>query len=190
MAPGRRPGEPCRRQLERSQACWCECASSPARRLQAHLVDDERTPVAALRHEARVAQALHQRLPRHGPCARGPSRCSSACLKTRSRASTGSRRERRPPLCPPCPVGSVNGVRSSCRNLMNEAGPAVRDQHQRRGVFVFRPHVQEMNVQPVDVRLELWVRVQPLLLRCLPVVVCSPSSARALCIVASGTPCD
>jgi hypothetical protein len=31
-----------------------------------HLIDDDRTPIAALRHELRVTQALHQ----HDPCTR------------------------------------------------------------------------------------------------------------------------
>ena len=46
-------------------------ASSPAGACTAHLIDDERAPIAALRDVARVAEALHQDVPgramRFGP---------------------------------------------------------------------------------------------------------------------------
>ena len=43
------------------------------RRLHAHLLGDGRAPVAALRHEPRVAEALHQRRPGAWRCGRDPS---------------------------------------------------------------------------------------------------------------------
>ena len=58
---------------------------------------------------------------------------------------------------------------------------------QRKRVRVLRPDVDEMDLEPVDVRDELRKRVQPRL-RLSPVVIGRPVLA-SFCMVASGTPC-
>ena len=122
-SPGRSPGRACRRsRADRTRASrrprdrrrrragesrlvdvgWNRArhvgvnAEQFRRRLHAHLFGDERTPIAALRHKSRVAEALHQHDPGARDARRGPSRSRSACRKIRSPASTESRRRTRP----------------------------------------------------------------------------------------------
>ena len=133
--------------------------SSSGWRLCCHQIRDDRAPVAALRDELRVSQALHQRRPRRARCAPGPSRSWPACRRTRSPASTESPRGRRPLRLPPCAVGLISGstIFSCCED---RAGPAVRDDERQR-VLVLRADVDEMDVQPIDLGDELRQRVQP-----------------------------
>ena len=45
-------------------------------------------------------------------------------------------------------------------HLDDRAGPAVRDDHRQR-VLVWRLHVDEVDIETVDLGQELWERVQP-----------------------------
>jgi hypothetical protein len=58
-------GSPLKRRVEQHQACWCECRSIPGG-LYPHHINDKRTPIAALRNELRLSEALHQHDP--GTC--------------------------------------------------------------------------------------------------------------------------
>ena len=66
------------------------------RRLHAHLLGDDRAPIAALRHEPLCSRGASSARSRRGRCGRDPSRSWSACRRSRSPASTGSRRRKRP----------------------------------------------------------------------------------------------
>ena len=185
MAAGRRPGEPCRRQLERWQACWCGWRAVPRRCLQAHLVDDKRTPVAALGDVAGVAEALHQLRP-------GSAHALGAPAGARRLAGEPVARHRRDHH-----VERVRCARAMCRGigqriddlqlLDDRAGPAVRDD-QRQASSCFERTWMKWMSEPVDLGDELRQGVE-LRLDLAPVVVRRPV-AREFLIVASGTPCD
>ena len=175
MAAGRRPGEPCRRRLERWQACWCgwraipRVPASPSGRRRTH-------PSRRPGRRSGCSRGASSAPPRLGPCARGPSRCSSACRKTRSPASTGSPRRRRPLRFPPCAVGLVSGSMIFSCSMIEPGHPCVDDERQR--ILMLRTNVNEMNVQPVDLGDELRQGVQLRLAPCASRSP-SPSSARA-----------
>ena len=71
--PHTSPSPPWRCRAAPRRACWCGCRAALAAP-HPHQLGDQRTPVAALGHEPRVAEPPHQ-LPHAGRCGRGPSRC-------------------------------------------------------------------------------------------------------------------
>ena len=131
---------------------------------------DERAPIAALRHILRVAKALHQ----HGPGARDALGVPA-----------GRGRLARKPVARHRRNHEVEGVRCAramrrwigqriddLQLLDDRAGPPVRDDERQR-ILMFRTNVDEMNVEPVDVRHELRQGVQPRF-DLAPVVICRP----------------
>ena len=147
------------------------------RRQQRHLLRDRIAPVAALRDVARVAEALHQ----HDPGARDadadPSRSRSACRKSRSPAATESRHRTRPTALPPCAVGLVSGSMIFSCSMIEPGQPWVTIIGNAFGML--RAHVDEMDVEPVDLGDELRQRVQPRL-DLAPVVVGRPVARELL----------
>ena len=144
--------------------------------LQAHR-STTRTPVAALGDVAGVAEALHQLCPGSARCGSGPQPGSSACPRSRSRASTGAPGGRRPLRSRRARwVGQSDRWSSSCS--MTEPGqPWFTIKRQR--VFVLRTNVDEVDVEPVDLGGELRERVQ-LRLDLAPVVVGRPVARELL----------
>src|SRR5215204_5742139 len=111
--------------------------------LQAHLVDDKRTPVAALGDVAGVAEALHQFCP--GTCyalgaPAGARRLARKPVARHRRDDDVERVLRAPTVC-----GWIGERTDDLQLLDDRAGPAVRDDERQR-VFVFRTNVDEMNV--------------------------------------------
>ena len=91
-------------------------------------------------------------------------------------------------LGPAAVRGRVGERADGVQQLDDRAGPAVgHDQRQR--VLVRRPHVQEVDVHPVDLGGELRQRVQPRL-GTGPGRTRSPSSGPAPAATASCTPCE
>jgi hypothetical protein len=70
----------------------------------------------------------------------------------------------------------------------DRAWPSVRDDERQR-ILVFRTHMNEMNVQSIDLGEELRQRVKPRL-DLAPIVIIPPIFRECLNIVASCTPCD
>ena len=150
--------------------------TSPCRCLHTHLVDDERTPIAALRGVALVSQALHQ----GGPCPgnafgapAGRGRLAREAV-ARHRRNDQVKRVRGAPA-----VGRGIGQRLDDLELLDDrAGPAVGDD-ERQGILVFRANVDEVNVEPIDLGDEMRVGVQ-LRLDLAPVVLRRPVARQLL----------
>ena len=104
------------------------------KRLHAHVVDDERAPVAALGDVARVSEALHQRVPRVRHALDAPAGASRLAGKPVAR----HRRDH--------DVESVGRAPAMCRGigqriddlqlLDDRAGPAVIDDERQRVVVL------------------------------------------------------
>jgi hypothetical protein len=114
--------------------------------------------VAALRRVARVAQALHQRVPCAGDAVGVPAGARGLLREAVARDRRQHEVEG---------VFSAAAVRSGIgeqahgvQQLEHRAGPAVRH-HERHRVRVMRPHVDEVDVQAVDVCHELRQRIEP-----------------------------
>ena len=136
--------------------------------IAADLSGDRRAPVAALGAVTVVAKAHHQRLPGLGDFLHAPPGAAGLA----GEAVPGKRR-----------ADDVEGVFGASRRrigqrlnhlveLHNRARPAMGD-HEREGVFVRGPLVDEMNVQPVDFGGELVKPIERGLTRA-PVVVVGP----------------
>ena len=76
-------------------------AQQPRRRLHRHHFRDDRAPVAALRHVARVSEALHELVPRTARSVGVPSSCPGACPRSRSPECVGSTRSKASSARPP-----------------------------------------------------------------------------------------
>ena len=133
-------------------------AQQPLRRQVRQCLRDPRAPVAALRHVLRVAQALHQRVPR----ARDAVGVPADVLRLARKPVAGHRRDNEMER-----VRGVAAVRGRVGKRLDDlqllddrAGPAVRDD-QRQRVVVLRPNVDEMDVQPIDLGHELRQGIQP-----------------------------
>ena len=146
------------------------------RRLQAHLVDDERAPVATLGDVLAVAEDLHQLRP-------GSSHALGA--------PAGARRLPREPVarhgrddqvkCVSCARTVRRGIGQSIDDLQllnDRSWPSVIDDERQRALMP-RPDVDEVDVQPVDLGDELRQRVQVRLDRP-PVVVRHPVARELL----------
>ena len=146
MAPGRRTRSPLKCRVEPCQAYWCECRSIPGS-LYPHHINDNRTPVAALRHISRVPKPLHQHRP--GACdalgtPAGGGRLAGVPVAWHRR---NHQMERVRGACPMC-RGISQGI-DNLQLLDDRAGPSVRDDERQR-ILMFRTNVDEMNVQPID----------------------------------------
>ena len=145
-------------------------SEQPGRRQQRHLLGDGIPPIAALRHVARVAEALHQHDPSTRDALRIPAGAGRLAGKPVARQGGDHEVER---VCCAAAVGGGIGQRIDDFQLLDDrAGPAVRhDQRQR--VWMLRAHVNEVDIDAVDVGHELWNGVQ-LRLALAPVVVRGP----------------
>ena len=150
-------------------------------------------PIAALRHESRVAEALHQHDPRacdaHGiPAGRGGLARKPVARQRRNHDIERVR----------CAPAMCRGIRQRIDDLQlldDRAGPAVRDDERQR-IRMLRTDVDEVNVDPVDVGDELRQGVQ-LRLALAPVVIGRPIAREllhrrelhALRLIRDGLPC-
>ena len=144
-------------------------AEQSRRRLPPHRLDDARPPVSALRDVARVAQPLHEHVPRtadalHPPAGLGRSRREAEARQRRNHDVEGVLR--------PAAERRRIGERTDELDLLEDrARPSVRDD-QRQRVRVAGADVDEVDVDPVDGRHELREGVQ---LRLAPCASRSPS---------------
>src|SRR3954447_3983941 len=145
-------------------------------RLQAHLVDDERTPVAPLSDVAVVAEATHQLRPRSRH-ALGPP---TGARRFSRESVAGHRRDDHMErvLCARAMRSRVGQSIDDLQLLDDRAGPAVVDDERQR-VFVLRPSMDEVDVQPVDLGDELRQCIQLRLARA-PLVVGHPVPSELL----------
>ena len=144
--------------------------SNPARRLARHRAGDRGAPVAALGDIAGVAEALHQLRPGAGDALGIPARAG----RLAGEAVTGHRRDHDVEcILRLAPVGRRIGQRLNDLQLLDHrTGPTVRDD-ERQGIRVTGLHVNEMNVDPVDLGHEHWQRVESRL-HLAPVVIGPP----------------
>ncbi len=133
-------------------------AEQSLRRLHTHQVDDDRAPVAALRHVARVTEALHQHIPRTRDALGTPAR------RGRLAGEAVARHRRNHDVegvgCGATMRGRIGERLDDLELFDDRAGPSVRDDH-GQGVLVLRANVHEVDVQPIDLGDELRLRVQP-----------------------------
>ena len=144
--------------------------------LQAHLIDHEGTPVAALGDVAAVAEALHQLRPGAPHALRAPARARGLAGEPVARHRRNHNME------------GVVGARAVCRRigqpiddlqlLDDRAGPSVIDD-ERQCVAVLRANVDEVDVEAVDLGDELREGVQ-LRLTPAPVVLGRPVARELL----------
>ena len=127
------------------------------RREQGHLFGDERSPIAALRDKPVVAEALHQ----HGPRFRDARRIPAGFGRLAGKAVARHRRDHDVER-----VGLGAAVRrgvgeriDDLQQLDDRTGPAVRDDDRQR-TLMLRLHVDEVDVQPVDLGDEMRQRLQ------------------------------
>ena len=148
----------------------------PLRRLHAHLVDDERAPIAALGDVAVVAEALHQLRPGPAHALGAPAGARRLAREPVARHRRDHHVERVRRRSPPWAVGSVSGSMIFSCSMIEPGQPWLTIERQR--VLVLRANVDEVDVQPVDLGDELREGVQARLARA-PVVFRHPVAARA-----------
>ena len=151
-------------------------AEQPLGCLATHRVGDTGAHVAALGDVAGVAEAAHQLRPR--PPMRPTSQPELGRLGGEAVAGQGGQHEVERVLGAPAVRGRVGERADRLEQLDDRTGPAVRHD-QRQGVRVRRPHVEEVDVHPVDLGHELRQRVQPRLAPA-PVVLGRPVAAERL----------
>src|SRR5215213_9332220 len=115
--------------------------------LQAHLVDDKGTPVAALGDVAGVAEALHQLCPGSAHALGAPAGAGWLARKPVARHRWNHHIES--VRCAPAVCRGIDKWIDDLKLLDDRAGPSVRDD-ERQHIFMFRTNVNEMNVQPID----------------------------------------
>ena len=145
-------------------------------RLATHQVRYEGTHVAALGDVAGVAEAVHQLRPRTSGAGGVPTELG----RLTGEPVAGQRGQHQVEGVPGAPAvrGRVGQRADGLEQLDDGAGPAVgHDQRQR--VLVLRAHVDEVDLDPVDLGLELRQRVQ-LRLACAPVVLRLPEAGERL----------
>ena len=129
-------------------------------RLATHQVRDEGTHVAALGDVAGVAEAVHQLRPRACGAAGVPAELGR--LAGESVTGQGRQHQVEGVLgVPPWAVGSVSGPTVSSSSMTEPGQPCVMISG--KGVLVLRAHVDEVDLDPVDLGRELRKRVQPVL---------------------------
>ena len=144
--------------------------------LAAHRVGDGGAHVAALGHVAGVAEAAHQLGPGSGDAADVPAGLGR--LGGQAVAGQGRQHEVERVLGGAAVRGRVGKRADDPEQLDDRAGPAVRDD-QRQRLRVPRLYVDEVDVHPVDLGLELRQRVQSRLARA-PVVLGRPVAGQLL----------
>ena len=151
-------------------------AKQPRRSLQSHLLCDGVSPITALSHVFRVAEAPHERVPRARDSRRIPTGRRRLARKSIARQRWNDDIERvRRGAAVSCGIGE----RLDDLQLFDDgAGPSVGDDERQRILF-FRLHVNEVNVQSVDVGHELRQRVESRLTLS-PVVVGRPIAGERL----------
>ena len=145
-------------------------------RLDRHGVRDLSAHVAALRDVSRVPQALHQ----HDPGARDARVIPAGRRRLAREPITGDRRDHDVEgVLRAAAEGRGVGERADELDLLEDrAGPAVRDDDRQRAL-VLRTHVDEVDVEPVDLGDELRQGVE-LRLALAPVVVRRPVAREVL----------
>ena len=149
-------------------------AEQSRRRQQGHLLRDRIAPIAALRHVLRVAEALHQ----HDPGACDANRIPAGPVGLPENpwpGNDGITTSNASDALPPCAVGLVSGSMIFICSMIEPGQPCVT--MIGSAFALFRTNVDEMNVQPVDLRDELRQGVQPRF-DLAPVVTPSANSAR------------
>ena len=133
-------------------------AEQPLGRLAAHRVGDVGAHVAALGDVARVAEAVHELRPRACDAVGVPAELGR--LAREAVARQGRQHQVECVLGGAAVSGRVGQRADGLEQLDHRAGPAVRhDQRQR--VLVLGAHVDEVDLDPVDLGRELRKRVQP-----------------------------
>jgi hypothetical protein len=146
------------------------------RRQHAHLLRDERPPITALRHVLRVPEALHQ----HAPGARDADAVPAGGGRFAGVSVAGHRRDHQVKgiRCTPAMCGGIGQWLDQLQLLDDRAGPPMRDD-QWQCLLMLRTHVDEVNVEVVDLGDELRVRAQ-LRLDLAPVVFRRPVARELL----------
>ena len=151
-------------------------AEQPLGCLAAHRVRDGGAHVASLGHVARVAEAVHQLRPRARDAAVLPAELGR--LAGEAVAGQGRQHQVEGVLGPSAVRGRVGERADDAEQLDDRARPAVRHD-QRQGVLVLRPHVDEVDIDAVDVGRVLRQGVQLRLERA-PVVIGRPVAGQLL----------
>ena len=161
--------------MEACRACWSGCRAVPEVPATPSVRDD-RTPVAALRHETRVSEALHQLDP--GTChvvgvPAGVGRLAGEPV-ARHRRNHQMERVR---CAAAVRRGSVSGPMIFSCSMIEPGQPCVTMSGRR--VLMLRADVNEVDVEPVDLGDELRQGVQ-FRLALAPVVVRRPNTRECL----------
>ena len=114
----------------------------------AHLVDDDRPPVAPCCHELLVAEPLHQLDPRRGNVDQIPACGARLAREPVPREGRNDHMERILGLA--AERGGVSERTDEIEQLDDRSGPAVGDD-QRQGALVTRRDVDEVDVEIVDI---------------------------------------
>ena len=122
------------------------------RRLHTHQLGDDCTPIAALRYEFVVAEALHQ----HGPGTRNVGGVPPGRRRLAGKTVAGHRRNHHIER-----IGCISAVFSGIGKRINDlhlfgdrAGPSMRDDDRQR-ILMLRTNMNKMNVQPINFGDEL-----------------------------------
>jgi hypothetical protein len=161
--PGRRRSDIHRREplrdLGRKNARHVDVDAEQLRRcLHAHQIHDDRAPVAALRHKARVAEALHQLKRGTGDAVGTPAARRRLAGEPVARNRRNHHIERVLDATAVC--GRVGERADDVQHLDDRARPAVDEDHRQR-VLMTRLDVDEVNIEIVDLSQELRQGVQP-----------------------------
>ena len=138
--------------------------------MQGHLFGDERSPIAALRDIPIVAEALHQ----HDPRPRDALRIPAGFRRLAGKAVARHRRDHDVERVRfgAAMRGGVGERIDDLQLLDDRTGPAVRDDHRQR-ILMLRLHVDEVDVEAVDLGDEVRQRLQ-MRLALAPIVFRSP----------------
>ena len=158
QARARRP-EP-RRQYwaGRWQPCWYWMPSCAGRRQESHLLGDGIAPIAALGHIFLVlpgASSARSRRARYAPATQ-PGQI--ACPENPWLGSDGITTSKASEALPPCATGLVSGSMIFICSI-TELWPPMRHD-QRKRIRILRPHMNEVNVEAIDLGLEIRESVQ------------------------------
>ena len=151
-------------------------AEQPIRGQASHRVGDAGADIAALGDVAGVAEPVHQLRPGPRDAAGVPADLRRCCRE--AVAGQGRQHQVERVLGGAAVRGRVGERADDPEHLDHRAGPAVRDD-QRQRVLVPRLHVDEVDVDPVDLGRELRQRVQSRLARA-PVVIGRPVAGELL----------
>ena len=123
-----------------------------------HCIRDAGTHVAALPHEAGVAETAHQLCPRLCGAAEVPTdldRLAREAIAGQRRQHEVKRIRGRPAV-----LGRIRERTDGVEHLYDRTGPAVRHD-QRQCILVWGSHVEKVDFHTIDLGSELGQRVQP-----------------------------